>query len=51
MSTPVGPKVAAMGEAVFETVVNEMLDATAQYCHDTQLVIPQHTHLISAVAG
>jgi ubiquinone/menaquinone biosynthesis C-methylase UbiE len=51
MGTPVGPSVASMGQAVFDTVVEEMLDATEQYRSDDQLVIPQHTHLISAVAG
>lgn len=51
MSTPVGPKVTDMGETVFDSVVTDMLDATTPYRHDNQLVIPQHTHLISAVAG
>jgi ubiquinone/menaquinone biosynthesis C-methylase UbiE len=50
MSTPAGPPVADMGEAVFRTVVNEMLEATQHYRHGDRLVIPQHTHLISAVA-
>ena len=51
MSTPVGPSVTAMGKAVFDKVVAEMLDATRRYRHDDQLVIPQHTHLITVVAA
>jgi ubiquinone/menaquinone biosynthesis C-methylase UbiE len=51
MSTPVGPSVSGMGEVAFNTVVAEMLDATTDYRQDNQLIIPQHTHLISAIAG
>ena len=48
MSTPASPKVADMGQAVFETVVADVHHATMPYPHDNQLIVPQHTHLISA---
>jgi len=50
MGAPVGSSVISMGEAIFDKVAAEMIDATEQYRHDDQLVVPQHTHLISAVA-
>ena len=51
MSTPVGPSVSDRGEAVFNTVVAETLAATEQFRHGNQLIVPQHTHLISAIAS
>lgn len=45
-----GTTVADMGDAVFDRVVTEMLSATEQFRHGNQLLIPHHTHLISAVA-
>lgn len=51
LGTPIGPPVASMGGSVLETVAADMLNATAHYRHDDQLVIPQHTYVISATAG
>jgi ubiquinone/menaquinone biosynthesis C-methylase UbiE len=51
MGSAVGSSVAGMGETVFDTVVREMLDETEQYRQGDRLVIPQHTHIVSAVAG
>jgi len=51
MGTAVGPAIADMGEIVIDHVVRHMLDATELYRHNGTLSVPQHTHLISAVAG
>ncbi len=51
MSTAVGPKVAEEGDDVLDRVAAEMLHATERYRTGNQLVIPQYTYLISAIAG
>lgn len=51
MSTPVGPAVTAKGQSVFDIVVQEVLDALVGYRVGSTLVVPQHTHIVSAVAG
>ena len=51
MGNPIGPAVAAKGDAVFATVVAETIDAMARFRRDNQLLVPQRTHLISATTG
>ncbi len=51
LGTAVGPEVAGMGETVFDSVVGDILDALMQFRNNDQLIVPQHTHLISAIAG
>ena len=49
-SSPVGARISGKGEAFLDAVVEEMLDSLRSYRVGDRLVIPQHTHIASAVA-
>lgn len=50
LGSAVGSSVAAMGPTALDSIVAEVLDATSHYRRGDHLVIPQRSHLISALA-
>ncbi len=51
MGNPVGPAVAAKGNAVMQGIVDEVKHECSRFMRGTDLVVPQATSLITAVAA
>jgi len=50
MGNPVGPAVAARGDAIMTAIVEEVEQACSNYFHGTELIVPQEASFISARA-
>ncbi len=50
MGNPVGPTVAAIGDAVMHAIVAEVIQDCSRFMEGTELVVPQEAHLITGVA-
>ena len=48
MGNPIGPSVAARGDAIMRKITEEVIDALVEYRRGADLVVPQHTHLFQA---
>jgi SAM-dependent methyltransferase len=50
MGNPVGPTVAAKGDAVMNAIVDEVRHDCSRFVRGNELVVPQEAHLVTAVA-
>ncbi len=50
MGLPIGPAVLEKGEDVLNQIIVDVIDASTSLRHESNFVIPQHTHLFQAIA-
>ena len=50
MGNPVGPTVAAKGDAIMNAIVDDVSHDCARFMRGNELVVPQEAHLVTAVA-